>query len=159
MEIRPALAQDAPQMIAVLTPIILAGGTTAIETPLCADDLRQWFVDGPDALACHVAVDQGRVVGFQSLGRNVKLPVDCADIASFAQMTPKVRGVGRALFAQTVRAARSLGLAQINATIRVDNTPGLGYYTKMGFVDHGVTKGVPLKDGTPIDRVHKRFTL
>ena len=159
MRIRPALAQDAPQMVAVLTPIILAGGTTALQTPLSPEALQDWFVDGPKTLTCHVAELSDRVVGFQWLGRNPKLPEDCADIATFAQQSPKVPGVGRALFAQTTTAARALGLAQINATIRADNVPGLSYYRKMGFVDHGVTKGVPLKDGTPVDRVHKRFAL
>ena len=51
------------------------------------------------------------------------------------------------------------GREAINATIRADNAGGLAFYTKQGFVDYGVTPAVPLADGTPVDRVHKRFSL
>jgi hypothetical protein len=29
----------------------------------------------------------------------------------------------------------------------------------MGFADHSVRAAVPLKDGTPVDRIGKRFSL
>ena len=69
------------------------------------------------------------------------------------------RGVGTALFAETRARARALGLRAIDATIRADNAGGLAFYDRLGFVDHGVVPGVPLKDGTPIDRRTKRHTL
>jgi hypothetical protein len=47
----------------------------------------------------------------------------------------------------------------INATIRADNTGGLAYYAKMGFETYGITKDVPLLDGTPVDRINKRFQV
>jgi len=68
-----------------------------------------------------------------------------------------MRGVGTALFAATVVRAREVGLTAINATIRADNKGGLAFYTKMGFETYGIARGVPLRDGTPIDRVSKRY--
>ena len=52
-----------------------------------------------------------------------------------------------------------LGLTSINACIRADNVGGLAFYSKQGFQDHSVDKDVPLKDGTRVDRVNKRFSL
>ena len=64
-----------------------------------------------------------------------------------------------ALFAEMLEFARTLALTAINATIRADNVGGIAFYSKQGFVDHSVTNAVPLKDGTLVDRVHKRFVL
>ncbi len=74
-------------------------------------------------------------------------------------MNPKISGVGRALFPATRAAAEELGLEFINATIRADNVSGLAYYSKMGFEPYDRLVQVPLLDGTPVDRIKKRFKL
>ena len=68
-------------------------------------------------------------------------------------------GVGSALLDATTARAREIGLTAINATIRGDNTGGLTFYSRMGFIDHEIVPAVPLKDGTPVDRIRKRFAL
>lgn len=158
--VRPMMPGDVAPSCRILNDIIEAGGTTAREIPLSDTLFRETFLTGADLLCCHVAVDAGgEVAGFQWLGISEDLPPDCADISSFARQTPVLRGVGRALFAETAQVARKLGFAQINATIRADNVPGLSYYAKMGFQDHSVTHGRPLRDGTPVDRISKRYTI
>lgn len=160
IKIRDAGLSDAAAMADVINPIIIAGGTTAIESTLTADEIIKSFLSGPDVICCHVALDmEGAVVAFQYLGRNAKLPPEIGDIATFARLDPKLPGAGTALIGQTKTAARSAGLTGINATIRTDNVPGLAYYTKMGFQDHDIIRGVPLSDGTPVDRVQKRLML
>jgi ribosomal protein S18 acetylase RimI-like enzyme len=67
--------------------------------------------------------------------------------------------VGSALFNVMRSAARKRGLTAINATIRADNSGGLAFYNRMGFLDYEVTRAVPLKDGTPVDRIRKRYSL
>ena len=101
----------------------------------------------------------GRVIGFQWLTRNENLPESWGDIATFAKANSGVRGIGSALFKDTQTAAQNAGLDTINATIRGDNVSGLGYYSKMGFVDYNVIKDVPLSDGTLVDRVQKKHSL
>ncbi len=160
MQLRPITHADVPQACALLNQIIDIGGTTAFEVPFDQAGFAAAYVDGADLICCNVALDQnGAVAGFQWLGRNPRLPADCADIASFARRSNPVKGIGRAMFPVTCDAARAAGFAQINATIRADNTPGLGYYSAMGFVDHHVARAVPLNDGTPVDRISKRFVL
>jgi len=158
--VRPVTSEDAPALAALLNAVIRAGGTTALEQEFTPEALDQAYLTGPGVHCCHVAEDgSGELVAFQTLGRYPGLPEDIGDIATFAQIARKQSGAGSALFAATRVRARALGLTAINATIRADNTGGLAFYSKQGFVDHGITCAVPLSDGTLVDRVHKRFAL
>ncbi|MFK7752442.1 MAG: N-acetyltransferase family protein [Sedimentitalea sp.] len=157
---RPIVADDAVEACTLLNEIIRIGGTTAFQTELSVVDFANHYITGDDLICCHVALDEGgQVAGFQWLGAKDTLPEGCGDIATFARQSNPVRGIGSALFAATTAAARTKGLTQINAKIRADNTPGLGYYSKMGFVDHDVARAQPLSDGTLVDRITKRFIL
>lgn len=156
----PMAGAHVPGACRILNGIIRTGGTTALESEVDEAEFAGMYLRGDDLIVSHVALDRdGQVAGFQWLGRNPGLPVDCADIATFARRDPPLRGTGRALFAITREFARAAGFAAINATIRADNVPGLGYYAKMGFVDHGVVRDVALRDGTPVDRISRRYEL
>lgn len=160
LTVRPITSDDMAQACTILNEIIRIGGTTAFEVEVAEQEFARMYVTGEDLISCHVALDlHHRVAGFQWIGRNPKLPADCADIATFSRRSAPLRGAGRALFAVTRTLAKQTGYGWINATIRADNAAGLGYYTKMGFVDHAVARGVPLRDGTPVDRVSKRLKL
>ena len=160
LAVRPVAALDAPGLAELLNAVIAAGGTTALETPFTAQTLAETYLTGPKVHCCFVAEDDdGRVLGFQTLGRYPGLPEDVGDIGTFARIGGTRRGIGSALFADTRARATELGLSAINATIRADNTGGLAFYSRLGFSDHALTTGVPLQDGTPVDRVHKRFVL
>lgn len=159
--VRPARLEDAPALCELLNAIIRIGGTTAHETPLEVETFAGQFLRGAGCLGCLVAEDAsgGPSLGFQALERHDGLPEGWADIATFARPEPKRPGVGRALFAATAERARGLGLTAINATIRADNAGGLAYYARMGFQDYAVARGVPLADGTPVDRISRRYLL
>ncbi len=159
--VRPYEPDDALALTELLNAVIAKGGTTALQSPFSVDGLAQTYLDGPDVQICLVAVDPStnQIEGFQTLGRVVSLPDDVGDIGTFARVDGAQRGVGSALFAAMVEAARAHGLSAINATIRADNAGGLSFYARQGFIDHSVTPAVPLADGTPVDRVHKRFAL
>ncbi|EJC83833.1 sortase-like acyltransferase [Rhizobium leguminosarum bv. trifolii WSM2297] len=159
MHVRKAARSDAEELSALLNEIIRAGGTTALETPLSAAEFADWFIDGEFPLVCHVAEHNQSLVGFQSLSVYGDPPKGVADIATFARVNSKTPGVGSALFPATRDAAKELGLEFINATIRADNVSGLGYYAKMGFETYDRLVQVPLQDGTPVDRIKKRFRV
>lgn len=160
LTVRPVAADDAAALADLLNAVIAAGGTTALEEPFTPEALAETYLTGPNVHCCFVAEDEdGALLGFQTLGRYPGLPDDVGDIGTFARVGAAQRGIGSALFAATASRAAELGLSAINATIRGDNTGGLAFYAKQGFADHGVTPGVLLKDGTPVDRVHKRFVL
>ncbi len=161
VQVRAVTLGDAAALAELLNAIIAQGGTTALEEPFTPERLAETYLTGPAVLGCFVAVDTdtGQLLGFQTLGRYPNLPDDVGDIGTFARIDGKQRGVGSALFAATRARADALGHSAINATIRADNKGGLAFYTKLGFVDHSVTRAVPLKDGTPVDRVDKRYPL
>ncbi len=158
VKIRPATPDDAAELADLINEIIAIGGTTAWQTKFTPASFVEHYIAGPDCLSCVVA-EADRLYGFQGLSRSKTLPANWADIGSFARVAPKLPGVGAALFAATKTKARELGLVAINAQIRADNKPGLGFYSKMGFVDYGVKKDVPLNDGTIVDRILKRYDL
>ena len=158
--VREATRSDCPAMRILLNEIIQVGGTTAMETPLSNSELEAYYLVGADYLYCNVATTQNdEILGFQSLTRHPGLADNWADIATFARLNPKTRGVGTALFDDTKQFARNNKLVAINATIRSDNVPGLSYYSKMGFVDYSVNKAVPLNDGTLVDRISRKFEI
>lgn len=118
------------------------------------------YLKNPRTLICFVAcLDDGTLLGFQHVDTNPKLPDGWGDIATFAKIDSPVRGIGTALFEATLKEAKSNKLVAINATIRADNASGLGYYSKMGFNDYKINEAVPLLDGTPVDRISKKFLL
>jgi L-amino acid N-acyltransferase YncA len=161
IEIRPVRETDAHELAILLNEIIARGGTTAFEEPFAADTLARTMLIGPDVICCFVATERatGRLLGFQSLEKCGELPRDVGDIATFTRVGLAQKGVGSSLFAATRAEAGRKGLAAINATIRADNLGGLAFYARMGFVDHDIHRAVPLKNGTPIDRVSKRYSL
>ncbi len=159
---RPATVDDAAEMAALLNSIIAIGGTTAYEEPFDRQSMIAAYVAAPNLLCSTVAEDVGFLLGFQGLFHPTPddpMPAGWAFIATFARPGRTRGGVGRALFAETLRIARAAGVKTIDATIRTDNVSGLGFYARLGFVDYGRLRAVPLKDGTPVDRIRKRFDL
>ena len=161
VEVRPATSADALELAELLNGIIARGGTTALEEAFTPERLDETYLTGPDVLSCVVAVDpgSGRLEGFQTLIREAHLPEDIGDIGTFSRVGGTQRGIGSALFAATRDRARALGLAAMNAEIRADNLGGLAFYSKVGFQDYDVNRAIPLSDGTPVDRINKRYPL
>lgn len=163
MIVRPAAPADAAAMAELINSVIARGGTTAYEEPFDAARMDAEYISLPQIVCCFVAEDDGEIIGFQGLMRSFDpedpLPDNWATIGTFARVGLTQRGVGSALFARTLMAARDAGIKVMDATIRADNAGGLAFYTRQGFVDYDRLVGVPLKDGTPMDRVRKRFEV
>ncbi len=160
VHVRPTTRADAPALADLLNEIIAAGGTTAYEAPFAPDAFAEAHIDGPAVITSVMAEDEdGRAMGFQILLRSEKLGPEWGDIGTFARRGVTARGIGSALFAATRMAAVAAGLTTLNATIRADNSGGLAFYSRMGFVDYAVAYGVKLADGTPVDRISRRFAL
>lgn len=160
MIIRKATPADAPAMTELQNAIIALGGTTAYQQPRDVDELREDYITAPEALCCHVALDEdGTLLGFQAVGRWPGLPEGWADIGTFVTPDRQRSGAGAALFEATVAALRAIGVTTLNATIRADNRPGLGYYARRGFTDYASDPDWALDDGRVVGRVSRRFDL
>lgn len=142
-------------MTGLLNQIIAIGGTTAHQTPMTPEIVRQYFIDGPGVETSVLAEADGQVMGWQSVG----LWQDEMHIGTFVRPAGQAKGVGSALFALTCRRARARGLTRIIAHIRADNVPGLAFYARIGFRDTGQDPGFALNDGTVVGRVFRTFDL
>ncbi|WP_299608334.1 GNAT family N-acetyltransferase [uncultured Tateyamaria sp.] len=160
INVRRAIALDAPSMAELLNTIIEEGGTTAITTKVSGDDLAQWMAEKGRA-AWHVAVDNAeRVVGFQWIASGTDyLPPEAAEIATFVQVGQTGLGIGSKLFDATRNAAKDLGYTWINANIRADNEGGLIYYQSRGFQDYGRIEDYEMANGQKVDKILKRYDL
>jgi ribosomal protein S18 acetylase RimI-like enzyme len=159
---RRATPDDAAAMAALINEIIAIGGTTAYEDPFTPESMDHEFISPPHLLSCTLVEDEDLLLGFQVLlwpNAQEPFPDGWAYIGTYARVGHTGGGIGRALFAETLKAARAAGVKTIDATIRADNTGGLAFYGRLGFVDYDRKVGVPLKNGTPVDRVRKRFDL
>lgn len=126
---------------------------------------KAWSINifaASNLLSCVVAIERGSVRGFQGLFRPTEdepLPHGWASIATFTRIGSTKGGRGRALFAETTSLAPRKSVSTIDATIRADNVGGLAFYDRLGFVEYERIVGVPVNDGTPVDRVRKRFDI
>lgn len=163
LTVRHATHADAAAMAELINAIIAIGGTTAYEEPFDAMSMDAAYISLPQLVSCFVAEIDGRIVGFQGLMRSFDdddpFPDDWGIIGTFAEVGLVRRGVGAALFARTVEAARAASIRTLDATIRADNTGGLAFYSRLGFQDYHRLLARPLKDGTPVDRIRKRYEV
>ena len=105
MIIRPAVPADAAQMADLINEIIEIGGTTAHKRLFDTARMTAHYIENPDAVACHVADQDGVILGFQSLAwadpahdGDFVLPADWAIIATFTKVGQTQGGVGTRLF-------------------------------------------------------------
>lgn len=104
--------------------------------------IRERYLDTAHEVACTVAEQDGRVVGFQSLkrawpGNPYEVTEGWGVIGTHIRPDVGRNGLGRRLFPVSLAAARAAGLRHIDATISADNAPALAYYSAMGFVPYG----------------------
>ncbi|MEJ6396627.1 GNAT family N-acetyltransferase [Yoonia sp. 208BN28-4] len=151
---RKTIAADAPALADLFNHTVRTGGTTAHEEEWDVATFQAYYMDDPTLV--HTALNGDTPVGFQAVSDKGD---GVLSIGSFTDQRNPVRGAGSVMFAATRAAAKEAGFKVIDAKIRADNVPGLAYYSKMGFEDFKVDKGVPLADGTPMDRITKRLIL
>ncbi len=160
---RPAVPADAQQLCDMLNEIIAIGGTTAHQRSFDAERMLHHYIAPDRHISTIVAENDGQVVGFQMLAWPdpdiAPMPDGWGFVASFVRVGMTGIGIGKALFAATTAAAQAAGCTHIDATIRADNTSGLRYYAGLGFTDYDVIRDMPLRDGTRVDRMRKRFDL
>jgi L-amino acid N-acyltransferase YncA len=155
MIVRVAQISDAEAMAGVINAVIAAGGTTAHQSPKSTDRVQADYISGPDVLCSFVAAEEGRIIGWQSVG----LWLGEADIGTFVQPGLQARGLGTALFEQTRAALVAQGVRRVMAVIRADNAAGLAYYARIGFRDTGFDADWALADGRRVGRVTRHLDL
>ncbi|SDR24077.1 GNAT family N-acetyltransferase [Pseudovibrio sp. Tun.PSC04-5.I4] len=159
--VRKTQRNDVNELLALLNQIIEMGGTTAMEKKLNKAEFLSSFLEADilESSVCAIDRETGEPLGFQIASHYGDIPADWVDIGTFVKPGIQTRGIGSALFKATLAALEGKELMAINATIRADNTGGLAYYNSRGFKDYKVLTDAPLADGTPVDRICKRYDL
>lgn len=135
IQFRAARMSDAAAMTDVQNAIYRAGLRSS---PVDLERVRERYLEYPGLLACTVAEQDGRVVGFQVLIRagavnDYGLPEGWGIIGTHVHPEMGRSGIGRRLFASSLEAARTAGVRHIDASIGRDNAPALAYYAALGF--------------------------
>lgn len=159
IHIRRAGAGDCSAIADLLNEVIAEGGTTAMTTPVTAEDIRTNMNRDPRGIWHLAEDDDGTLMGYQFVDQWDQNEHDIAIIATFARVGRTGLGIGSALFEASRKAAVTAGFKMIEAEIRADNTGGLAYYQSRGFEDHHRIEGVRLNDGTVVDKVVKYCQL
>jgi len=134
MRIRPALADDWPQIYPIFAAIVADGRTYAYPDGLSSDEARALWLEPPPGRAV-VAVDGDRVLGSAKMGPN--RPGRGAHVATASFMVDPAarrRGVGQALGEHVVAWARAAGYRaiQFNAVVET-NTGAVHLWQSLGF--------------------------
>jgi len=153
IELRAALTTDAEAMAEVQNAIHRAGLRSS---PVDADIVRSRYLEESHSVACTVAVQNGQVLGFQSLkrawaGNPYDVPTGWGIIGTHIRPDVGRTGLGRRLFVVSRAAAEAAGVRHIDATIGADNAPALAYYAALGFT--------PYRDGRDAGVIPHRFDV
>lgn len=152
---RDMIASDVPACAAILNDIISRGGTTAHEDQMSDQEFSDHYFKEPEV--ANVVLSDDRIIGFQAA---FEVEPGIYSIGSFTLRDSGVRGAGRAVFDKTRADCKAAGGTAILAKITADNTPGLGFYSAMGFVDdHVIPNDHRRKSGELVDRIVKRYAL
>jgi GNAT superfamily N-acetyltransferase len=104
------------------------------------EEWREWT-----SLPCHVAVEDGRLVGMVA-GFPSRSDTETADlIAMFVAPEARGRGVGRALVEAQIRWAEGEGFGRVELMVNAQNDGAIRLYETLGFRDTG--ERAPLRDG------------
>ena len=136
MIVRPAILSDAPGVSEMLYALKAAGKRTR---PCDQAFVETSYIANPRNILCALAVDDGHVMGLQSLthayeGNPYGAALGMGIIGTHVSPQAARRGVGRALFEATKLAAVEAGLTAVEAFIQTANAEGHAYYGAMGFL-------------------------
>lgn len=143
MIVREGELGDVAQISAFLKELTAIGKRTR---PDDEHFVRAHYIEAPNGVRCSVAVEDGVVLGFQSLtraeaGNEWGVTPGWGIIGTHIKASAARKGVGRALFKASRAAAKRAGIEKIDASIGADNAEGLGYYDAMGFVTYREPEG------------------
>jgi len=158
LKVRPASADDAAGIAAVLNPIIEGGRHSLLDTPFTVEEERAYIDSLPARAFIHAAeTADGRIVGFQTVepwNTFVTGEFDhVATMGTYVDEEHRRHGVGAALAQATFAAARAIGYAKVFTDLRADNLDSLCYHLSLGFDVVGTARGHARLRGREIDVV------
>lgn len=163
MEIRPARADDIPEIQAIYAHHVLHGAGTFEETPPSIEEMtirheaivsRGW--------SYIVAIDPTGVIGYAYFSqiRDRSAYRFCAENSIYVRDDVRGQGVGKALVQTLLQEAESAGFRQMIAVIGdSDNVGSIGVHASLGFQRVGLLRASGFKFNRWIDTVYMQRPL
>jgi L-amino acid N-acyltransferase YncA len=142
VSIRPATADDWPQIWPIFQEIVEAGETYAYPADLTSEQARALWLERPPSSTV-VLEEAGRILGSAKMGPNRPGRGGHVGTASFmVDADTRGRGVGRRLAEHTVQWHRDQGFRaiQFNAVVET-NTAAVHLWQRLGFEIIGTVPG------------------
>jgi L-amino acid N-acyltransferase YncA len=154
LSIRDVTPADAEGVCAVINPIIETRLYTVFDAPFTIDAEREYIQRFPARGVWKVALDAGRVVGFQvlePLASYTRALDHVGSLGTFVDLALRRKGVATALFAATLGAARTKGYEKLFTFVRADNPAAIATYQAHGFEIIGTARRHARIDGRYVD--------
>lgn len=162
IDIRRATVEDAAPITALLNGVIAEGHLTVFDRPFSVEHERQFIAALGPRSALHVADEDGRILGVQSIDRLSPWAASMDHVATMGTwLTPEARGrgIGRMLFDQSAAFARTSGYSKIVIQVLATNSRSLTFYRGLGFADIGVAKKHVRLSGVLHDEIYLELLL
>jgi phosphinothricin acetyltransferase len=162
IEIRPALEQDLEPMLEIYNDVIV--NTTAVYDyqPHTLEMRRQWFrIKEAQGFPVFVAVEDGKVVGFSSIGpfRTWAAYKYSVENSVYVTADQRGKGIGKLLIAPLIQAAEQLDMHTIIAGIDATNEASIMLHRSFGFKEVAHFKQVGYKFGRWLDLTFMQLLL
>ena len=156
--VRPALEEDAPQMVDLLNGLISQGRYTVMDEPVGLREQVDFIRAFPDRGVFHLAVCP---TGQEVLGMQDVQPLSAphrafshvGEVSTFVRPDAQGVGVGGSLCRATFEAVRERGFRKILATVRADNPRAVAFYLGQGFRVIGTAQQHAYVGGNYVDEV------
>ncbi len=151
--IRPARAEDLPDITQIYNEAILTTTATFDTEPKSLADRLQWFESRGDRHPVLVAEWDGRVIGWSAISSYSDRAAydDTGETACYVKSEYRGRGVGRRLKGTTIEAAQRLGYHSLIARVAATSEESLHLNLSFGFILVGTLKQVGRKFGRLLD--------
>ena len=143
--LREVRLADAPEIVALINPIIAAGCYTAFTSPFTVGNEEAFIRDFParGSFLGAFHAESGRLLGFQVVTAVASYTAaldHVGEIGTYVGLEHQRQGVAGQLYTKTFEHAKGHGFRKLLAWVRADNEAGLHSYTHYGFEKVGVAK-------------------
>lgn len=153
MNIRDAVPEDLPAIVAIYNASIPGRCATADTKPITVPSRRKWYDSHGPTRPLWVAQEGHSVIGYLSFRNFYGRPAYhiTAELAVYVHSDHQRRGVGSRLLERAIATAPSLGLETLLAFIFSHNIASLALFERFAFTRLGHLPAVADLDGRRVD--------
>lgn len=150
---RRALLSDLEAMTEIYNEAILTTTATFDTEPKTASERLEWFQSHGERHPILVAIVEGKVVGWTSIGKWSERPAyaDTGETSFYVKSEYRGQGIGRRLKQATIAEGRKLGFHSLIARVAEGSQESMHLNESLGFVHVGTLKEVGRKFGRLLD--------